>query len=31
MNQLAEALTKRGLVVLISDLFDDPAARREGA
>ena len=25
MNQLAEALTKRGLVVLISDLFDDPA------
>ena len=25
MNQLAEALTKRGLVVLISDLLDDPA------
>ena len=25
LNQLAEALTKRGLVVLISDLFDDPA------
>ena len=25
MNQLADALTKRGLVVLISDLLDDPA------
>lgn len=25
MNQLADAMTKRGLVVLISDLLDDPA------
>lgn len=25
MNQLADALTRRGLVVLISDLLDDPA------
>jgi uncharacterized protein (DUF58 family) len=25
LNQLADALTKRGLVILISDLFDDPA------
>ena len=26
LHQLAEALTKRSLVVLISDLLDDPAA-----
>ena len=26
MHQLAESLVKRGIVVLISDLFDDPAA-----
>ena len=25
LNQLADTLTKRGLVILISDLFDDPA------
>jgi uncharacterized protein (DUF58 family) len=30
MNQLADAMTKRGLVVLISDLLDDPARVLKG-